>query len=456
MKRTTTIGLAGCLMLLAACNDERYDLENLVPQEYHKILYINESGKQDVTLYETGENNIYTFSIYKGGSDPSLEASATVDVLTQQQVDENYSMVEAKTYRCLTEECFSFGEEKNLKFLSEDRMKKVEVALNPASVKALMNTDPSATWVLPIQVISETDSVNADKKELFLQINSVEDATVGFTTVEPEEKEYTFGKLTTLEEEMEISFVTENLWDITCTMGVAGTDYVDDYNQSHGTSYEMLPEGSYTLPEEVTLAAGSRTGKLKVTIDGTVLNSTTYMLPVCIESTSKFQISGDKAVYPLIITIASPEIDRTGWTVTTDSEETTGEGENGRASLMLDGNLGTYWHSTWQTGSAAGNKTNLPYTLIFDAQKRYTFTQVGMVQRDGNQKDTKGGIIYVSEDNNEWTQVGSFTMEAIEGVQKFILTPAQGRYLKVVVESSYRGASANLAEFYAYGLEANE
>lgn len=39
------IGIA-CLavLLLTACDESKYELENLVPEEYHKVLYINKSG----------------------------------------------------------------------------------------------------------------------------------------------------------------------------------------------------------------------------------------------------------------------------------------------------------------------------------------------------------------------------------------------------------------------------
>ena len=36
LMRKNIIYLAGCLMLLSACNNSKYDLENLVPQEYIK------------------------------------------------------------------------------------------------------------------------------------------------------------------------------------------------------------------------------------------------------------------------------------------------------------------------------------------------------------------------------------------------------------------------------------
>ena len=38
--------LAGCLMGLAACSDLEYDLDNIVPEQYHKILYVKGNGKQ--------------------------------------------------------------------------------------------------------------------------------------------------------------------------------------------------------------------------------------------------------------------------------------------------------------------------------------------------------------------------------------------------------------------------
>ena len=56
------IGIA-CLavLLLTACDESKYELENLVPEEYHKVLYINKSGTQELTLYNTGELNTSPF-----------------------------------------------------------------------------------------------------------------------------------------------------------------------------------------------------------------------------------------------------------------------------------------------------------------------------------------------------------------------------------------------------------
>ena len=94
-----TILLMGGLVLLGACSESKYDLDQLVPEEYHKILYVNNSGKQDLTLYDTDEDNKYTLSVVKSGSDPSLTASVKVSVLTQAELDEEYSEPEGTCRR---------------------------------------------------------------------------------------------------------------------------------------------------------------------------------------------------------------------------------------------------------------------------------------------------------------------------------------------------------------------
>ena len=113
------IGIA-CLavLLLTACDESKYELENLVPEEYHKVLYINKSGTQELTLYNTGELNTYAFSVYKGGSDPSLTASGEIAVHSQEEVDVLYGT----DYRIIPSGSYSMDTDR-LDFASEERSK---------------------------------------------------------------------------------------------------------------------------------------------------------------------------------------------------------------------------------------------------------------------------------------------------------------------------------------------
>ena len=140
---------------------------------------------------------------------------------------------------------------------------------------------------------------------------------------------------------------------------------------------------------------------------------------------------------------------RPGWTGTANSEETTGEGSNGAANKVLDGDLGTYWHSIWQNGSG---QRGLPYEIVLDAKQNYTFTQFAMVQRGGGFTDTGSGEFYVSTDGNDWGEpVGRFTMKQNTDKQVFGIIPTTGRYVKIRILSSYRDQNCSLSEVYAYG-----
>lgn len=438
-----TILLTGGLVLLAACSESKYDVDQLVPQEYHKILYVNNSGKQEVVLYDTGEDNMYTLSVFKSGSEPTLTANATIRLLTQEELDEEYSTPEAVNYKIIGENSYSI-EDTQLDFSSTERYKLVNIALAPQAVKDDMETDPDAVWVLPLLVTSETDSINADKNELFLKITGVVTPTIGFTTTAVEVKDYSYGNVS-ISEKAELGLDVENKWDITCGIGI-DAGYVDDYNRKNGTNYQMLPENSYTLPESVDLPVGTTKTSATVTIDGSSLTPGDYMLPVCISNASVFEVSSAKAVHPLAIRIVGPQLDRSGWTAEGTTEEP-GEGGGGLPKHMLDGKSDTYWHSAWANGNAEP-----PFDLIVDTKGQYTFTQLAMVQRGGGYTDTKDGIFYISSDKATWTEVGRFRMAQNADVQMFSIIPTKGQYIKITINSSYRAPYCSLSEFYAYGL----
>lgn len=440
--------LTGCLMLLGACNNSKYDLENLVPQEYHKILYIKDSGKQSMTLYDTNENQNYTLNVVKSGSDLLQTANVNIQVLSQDEVDKSYSEPEAENYKVLTPECFTLDTQE-LVFASNDLTKSVNISINPDEVKKFIEDNPDAKWVLPFKATSENDSINSEMNELFLQITGVVMPNVEFTNVDVEVQEYQFEAVPVFDNNISIRLNTENKWEINCGLTV-DESYVATYNEKNNSVFRLMPEGSYTVPESVTLSSVTSVD-FTVTIDGSKLNQTgDYILPIRISDVSRFEISPDKNVYPILVRVVAEELDRTGWTATADSEEQTGEGSNGPAQMALDGDLGTYWHSIWQTGSG---RRSLPYTIIIDAQKEYTFAQFGFVHRSG-WTDTGDIEVYVSSDSENWGEaVGTFTLAMVGTNQIFTIAPKQGRYIKVIVTRSNRDNNASLAEIYAYGKQ---
>ena len=450
MKRNI-IWLTGALVLLSACDESEYELQNLVPEEYHKILYVNHSGKQEMTLYDADEDYTYTLSVIKAGSDPSQTANVNVGVLSQEQVDVEYSQPEAVNYKVLTADSYSLSTD-SLNFTAEDHFRSVTISVNSTKVKALMDNDPSAEWVLPLIVTSETDSINSEKNQLFLQITDVLVPSVGF--VVPSEQTFDVYDIASvpasISKVIEFGLDAENRWEITCGLTVDNS-YIDDYNEANGTVFQALPEGSCTLPESVVLPSDATVSSLEVSIDGTKLVAAgDYMLPVRMSDVSEFVVSADGAVYPIMIRVMAEELDRTNWTATADSEEETGEGSNGPAQLILDGNIDTYWHSIWQSGSG---KRSVPYEIIIDMKSVHTFAHIGMIQRNSDQyNDTGTGEFYVSSDGTNWGDpIGTFSMARNVELQIFPVKPASGQYIKIKILSSHRDQNCSLSEVYVYG-----
>ena len=441
MKKTTYLSLlAGCLITLGACEGSKYDLENQIPEKFHKILYLSISGKQDLTLYNTDEDNTYSFSLIKAGSDPTLSAKADITVMTQEEVDEQYSDLEGVNYQVISPSAYSL-DKSQLEFSAEDSYKLVNLSLKPREVMAAIASNPNAIWVLPLYVSSENDSINATKNQLFLQLKEVKDSYVNV-------KAYTYGLVSKISEKVPFKLDTNNKWDIECEF-VVDNEYITQYNNTNGTVFQILPENSYSFASSMPLPNGTTETTLLVEVKGSQLQPGDYMLPIRIKNVSQFEISSTNAIYPMAIRIMGEQLDRTEWTAEANTEELVGEVQNnsGPVECLLDGNLQTFWHSQWQNGSHA-----LPHEVIIDVQKECTFTQFALVQREGSNY-VKAGNFQVSSDKAHWETVGDFSMKQESGAQVFGVTPTKGRYFKILITESYNGNNSALAEVYAYGLK---
>lgn len=448
MKKTTYLSLlTGCLITLGACEGSKYDLENQIPEKFHKILYLSISGKQDLTLYNTDEDNTYSFSLIKAGSDPTLSAKADITVMTQEEVDEQYSDLEGVNYQVISPSAYSL-DKSQLEFSAEDSYKLVNLSLKPREVMAAIASNPNAIWVLPLYVSSENDSINATKNQLFLQLKEVITPTIGFKDSYVNVKAYTYGLVSKISEKVPFKLDTNNKWDIECEF-VVDNEYITQYNNTNGTVFQILPENSYSFASSMPLPNGTTETTLLVEVKGSQLQPGDYMLPIRIKNVSQFEISSTNAIYPMAIRIMGEQLDRTEWTAEANTEELVGEVQNnsGPVECLLDGNLQTFWHSQWQNGSHA-----LPHEVIIDVQKECTFTQFALVQREGSNY-VKAGNFQVSSDKAHWETVGDFSMKQESGAQVFGVTPTKGRYFKILITESYNGNNSALAEVYAYGLK---
>lgn len=150
------------------------------------------------------------------------------------------------------------------------------------------------------------------------------------------------------------------------------------------------------------------------------------------------------------------QLPRTTWEATASTEEKGGEGPiNGYVNTILDGNFGTFWHSSW----SVSEPPPLPHTIVVDAKEAVTFSAIELARRDSNQ-DTGTCVLYMSNDNEKWTSIGSLSYPAGNaGVNSQVFAYPQGvsktaRYFKIeITEVNNTGRHASLSEFIFYNLK---
>lgn len=470
------IGLAGCMFMFAACDESKYDLENLVPDEYHTIVYMQNNGDKELTLYDVNDENFtYTHSMYfvKSGSEPESEASVELKVMSEEVVNSEYGINNNITYKVLPDNCYKLVNP-SLKFTSEDRVLEANVELIPTKIRDVQDNDTEdVVWVLPLEVVSETDSVNSEKNRSILLVNEVIPASVEFTDPYPSVLEFVYRESNVFVQKVSIGLNTDNKWNLNCSLGI-DESYISTYNQENGTNFILLDPSYYTLPASVEISETSSTADVEINVDPTELNPGEYMIPVKIESTSLFEHS--ETVYPLAIRVINKELDRTGWNAFASSTEWNDEWWNDpngigiarEARNVLDGDLSTFWHTRW---TQKEENDNLPFYLVIDTQKENIITRIEMIQRYyDSEGDTKDGIFFVtsnevgegdlnSENESCWTQAGTFNMKQYsvnqQEYQAFDISPIQGRYIIIKMTDSYRDV-CSLSEVRVYGTEASE
>ena len=91
------------------------------------------------------------------------------------------------------------------------------------------------------------------------------------------------------------------------------------------------------------------------------------------------------------------------------SEETVGEGSNGRAALVLDGDAKTFWHTEWQSGS---NK-RFPHYLEFVHKGATTLNRI-ILQNDakhgGDRYRARKVLVQVVDSKGKTTTQGTYTL----------------------------------------------
>ena len=157
-------------ILLVACQSSDYDLDNIVPQEYHKILSLKPSGVFMLELSEEDSEYKKELFVWKGGYQTEQPAKAALRLFTVEELAE-YNAQNGTSYQLLNERNYSLSES-SFELLSTDHFKKIDLVLYPNQIAADMNA-ADLDYILPLKLISTQDSVLATRNSIIFIIDNL-------------------------------------------------------------------------------------------------------------------------------------------------------------------------------------------------------------------------------------------------------------------------------------------
>lgn len=487
MKKTFNLLFATFLIAvgIVSCNDED-GIQDIIPEAYHEMLYVKENGTQNVTLYNVGEEASYTFTVCKGGSDPSLTATAKVTVIdpaTDAECQEQAAQ-ENVQYRGIPAEAYTLSNT-DLEFSGEETWKQVTVTVDPQKVQDAMDGvaensgELPVVWMLPLEVTSETDSVSSERNRYIIEVDDILTPQIGFTKTSEQYflvKEYEEEPTATIDFALNMKYGGE----FTCEFEV-----VSDYSPAEGAI--PLPEGSYTFSSVTFNAQESVQSSLAVAINGSALETKEYVLPIRIKSVSpSVEISESNSVCVLNVNISSADpkkLDRTGWAASSEACCTKAASWSSIGNLFQpDYATNVWWCATsitadYFTDAAMGghnnqNKLQIPHWIIVDLQKECYVTAVSLYGLKSNEDSyITNGEFYLGSERSlftdiehpeVWTHIGSFS-DFDDGSgpkeQKYEVTKkSKGRYLMIYMTGTSHpdDNQVTLNEIDVYGVPAGE
>ena len=129
------------------------------------------------------------------------------------------------------------------------------------------------------------------------------------------------------------------------------------------------------------------------------------------------------------------KLDKTGWKVIKfSSEEASGEGSNGRAAQIIDGDEKTYWHSQWK-----GNVARYPHQFVIEMTEDHLVNGIQIITSNGGgNRHIKDCTISLSLDNSTWEVAYQGKGLRDQDVHQFVLDHAiNARYIKLEITDGY-------------------
>lgn len=465
----------GVMMAISCSESEDGIVDNYPNEQYiptNNILYVKEYGKQKMSMNTVESSPVYSIHIAKAGIDKSLPANAQLSIISQEELNKTYGLMDNIDYRIIPDDTYSFSvSTSDLELQPHEGSKVVDVTLHSDLIFEEMKKNEEVQYVLPIRLHSEKDSVDVLKNDILLLLD-VKQPEIIFKKGEV----HSTMKFKNLDVQLEANL--QNIlskWEFTCSLSDSKKDVlVSEYNRQHGTDYLPLPSSAYSL-SDLLFKKGLNEASLTIPVSRTPLESDkNYLLPLKFQSISLNGFALGNEICYLIVDNPKyivEDCDRSNWNVlfcNSDQKNAPGGGgDGGGAGMLFDNNLYTYWHANYEAANDDNQfpqqfqgSRDLPHTIVVDMKKPILIYSLGWAQRQNTDfQDVKKIEYYVSDDAefmiggkedytpvalNNWNYLTARSYDKINDVQWQKLSDEQldknikGHLLKIKIVESYR------------------
>lgn len=155
---------------MSSCKDLDGDYESIVPEQYHTILSLKESGVKEVAMSVADGSYTYEVAVLKGGIDTDAVTDVMIEIPTQEWLDENFNDKQSTNYKVLAASMYTVADY-HLKIEPGQSGKSAFVTFDTQKVYAAMqqSENKGKTLVLPVTIQSGDHPINPDRKMLLLQ-----------------------------------------------------------------------------------------------------------------------------------------------------------------------------------------------------------------------------------------------------------------------------------------------
>ena len=465
--------VAAAMFSFAACDNSELELDNLIPDEYKRVVSIKDAPTGDMELLDVGLGMKSKFTVIRSGGDPSLEAATTIQTMTQEELtvfNANAVLVDPSYYT--VESSINFAPNQGYKIVevSFEADKIVELRQMIADLKA---EGTGKEYYVALKLVKSGETTVNDEKYYILRRVIVSDPVLQFSI----SGDATFkGKSM----DLTVSVPFDNDFDVAWDIEFESASVEADNGTSStaiGSALEAkvlrkaLPLEAITNADVKTLEPGINSMSYTVNMpEGTPYgiyyfnvkfgNASLNGAPIetntgDLEATIRFD-------YWPGVDVASTTSSATALaeyaTVVPQADMTfvpESQQNSDPAANAIDGNVSNKWENCWGSGYGP---TSLPFNAALDLGSEQTVTMVEIWRRnDGYVTDLANVQCYAAEsldysdrENIKYTNLTYLGTLDFEGssdrVRVFPVPTVNTRYLLFYFGASGRGSAVSISD----------